>query len=109
MDNIRMCGFCHNQLCLHKVPIFSSLEPEEISKISKLVKQKTFQKGELIFQSGDKLDSMIIINEGSAKAVRYTPDGREQILYVFLEGDFFGEKSLLSSETASYSIEVLKK
>jgi CRP/FNR family transcriptional regulator len=57
---------------------------------------------------GDRLDSVVIINEGSAKAYTYTPDGREQILYVFSEGDFFGEQYLLSNQTASYTVETLQ-
>lgn len=102
------CEHCMNQLCIHKVPIFSSLDKDDLRKIAKLIRHKEYKKGEFIFKTGDKLDSIIIVNEGSAKAIKYTQEGREQILYVFLEGDFFGETYLRSNETASYSVEVLK-
>lgn len=108
MSSDKGCNHCHNRLCIHKVPIFSSLDKEDLLKIARLIKHKDYKKGDFIFHTGDKIDSIIIINEGSAKAVKYTAEGREQILYVFLEGDFFGEKYLLTNETASYSVEVLK-
>jgi CRP/FNR family transcriptional regulator len=102
------CSFCHNKLCIHKVPIFSSLEYEDLLKISDLIHHKEYQKGELIFLDGEKVDSIVIMNEGSAKAVKYNVEGKEQILYVFSEGDFFGEQYLLNNQTADYSVEALE-
>ncbi|MGB8453933.1 MAG: Crp/Fnr family transcriptional regulator [Anaerocolumna sp.] len=66
-----------------------------------------YKKGEAIFTIGDKLDSIIIINEGSTKAYKYTAEGREQILYVFSEGGFFGEQYLLNNQTAAFTVEAL--
>jgi len=45
---------------------------------------------------------------GSVKAYKYTQDGREQILYIFSEGDFFGEQYLLNKINASYTVEALE-
>lgn len=101
------CGHCHNELCIRKVPIFSSMSPEEMEKIVDLINHKEFKKGEMMLHDGEKSESVIIINEGTAKAFKYTADGREQILYVFAEGDFFGEQNLLSDRTATYSVEAL--
>lgn len=102
------CSHCLNKLCMHKVPIFSTLDHEDIVKIASLIEHKDYKKGETIFNIGDKLDSIIIINEGSTKAVKYTPEGREQILYVFADGDFFGEQYLLTNQTATYTVEALQ-
>ncbi len=101
------CKHCLNKLCIHKVPIFSTLDQEHLIKISEWIEHKEYKKGETIFNTGDKVDSIIIINEGSAKAYKYTAEGREQILYVFSEGDFFGEQNLLSNQNASYTVEAL--
>lgn len=102
------CGHCKNKLCMHKVPIFHNLDQEDILEISNRIQHRHYQKGEPIFSIGDPLDFIVIINEGSAKAFKYTPEGREQILYIFTEGDFFGEKYLLSKETAAYTVEALE-
>ena len=102
------CGFCHNELCVRKVPIFSSLSNEEVGKISDLITHKEFKKGELLMHDGERSENIVIVHEGSAKAYKYTTDGREQILYVFSEGDFFGEQNLLTDRTATYSVEALQ-
>lgn len=102
------CGHCQNDLCIHKVPIFSSLNEEELQRIADLITHKEYKKGEILLHDGDPMESIVIIHEGSVKAFKYTADGREQILYVFSEGDFFGEQNLLSNRTASYSVEALQ-
>ena len=102
------CGYCHNELCVRNVPIFSSLNQEEVEKIPELINHREFKKGELLMHEGEKSEYIIIIHEGSAKAFKYTTDGREQILYVFSEGDFFGEQSLLRDHTATYSVAALQ-
>lgn len=102
------CGHCNNEICIRKVPIFSSLNPDEVEKVANLITHKEYKKGEIILHDGEKSADVIIINEGSAKAFKYTSDGREQILYVFSEGDFFGEQNLLSDRTATYSVEALQ-
>ena len=108
MNTEKVCTHCHNRLCLSKVPIFSSLDKEDMFKVSKFITHKEYKKGEFIFQVGDKIDSIIIVNKGSVKALKYTVEGREQILHVFMEGDFFGEKYLLNDETADFAVEALK-
>ncbi|MBB2183161.1 Crp/Fnr family transcriptional regulator [Lachnospiraceae bacterium MD1] len=101
------CSHCSNELCIRKVPIFSSLNHDEVGKIAELIIHRDFLKGEMLLHDGEKSESIVIMHEGSAKAFKYTPDGREQILYVFSEGDFFGEQNLLSNRLATYSVEAL--
>ncbi len=102
------CGFCHNDLCIKKVPIFSSLSSDEVETISGLINHREYRKGELLMHDGERSENIVIIHEGSAKAFKYTTDGREQILYVFSEGDFFGEQNLLTNRAATYSVEALQ-
>jgi CRP/FNR family transcriptional regulator len=83
------------------------MNPEDMEKIVDLINHREYKKGEIMLHDGEASESVIIINEGSAKAFKYTADGREQILYVFAEGDFFGEQNLLSDRTATYSVEAL--
>ena len=108
MEDSCQCGYCKNDICIRKVPIFSSLNREEIINIANLITHKEYKKGEMILFDGEKSEAIIIISEGSAKAFKYTSDGREQILYVFSEGDFFGEQNLLGDKKATYSVEALQ-
>lgn len=103
------CGLCRDNLCIHKVPIFSSLDKEELKRIIALIHHREFNKGDTLIFEGDVIDSIVIINEGSVKAYKSTADGREQILYVFSEGDFFGEQNLFGNQIATYSVEALER
>lgn len=102
------CGQCQHHLCAKRVPIFSSLDEEELNKIAGLIVRRQYAKGETILMEGTGLDSLIIVNRGMVKAFRYTQEGKEQILYIFSEGDFFGEKNLLTSREATYNVEALE-
>lgn len=93
---------------MHKVPIFSALDQEDLEKIAVMIRHKEYKKGEVIFSEGDMVDSIVIINEGSTKAYKNTMEGREQILYIFSEGDFFGEQYLFRNHLAAYTVETLE-
>ena len=101
------CAKCNDSLCMHKVPIFSSLDKEDLKKIMGLIRHHEYKKGDILVFDGDPMDSVVIINEGSVKAYKNTADGREQILYVFSAGDFFGEQNLFSGQASTFSVEAL--
>lgn len=103
------CAGCKDKLCVHKVPIFSTLDQAEMNKIRALIHHKEFKKGDTLMFEGDTIDSIVIINEGSVKAYKNTADGREQILYVFSAGDFFGEQNLFGNHVATYTVEALER
>lgn len=103
------CKNCQHQLCAGRVPIFSSLDTEELASIVSLIVRKQYAKGELIILEGSKQDSLVIINKGQVKAFRDTHEGKEQILYIFSEGDFFGEKNLIKHQEATYNVEALEE
>lgn len=102
------CNRCKDKLCMHKVPILASLDRDDLEKIADLITHHIFKKGETLIREGDRTDSIVIIHEGSAKAYKTTSDGREQILYVFSEGDFFGEQNLLRNYYATFTVEALQ-
>ena len=62
----------------------------------------------MIIQEGSHPDRLIIINEGKAKAFRISAEGREQIMYIFSEGDFFGERDLFRNSRAAYNVEAME-
>ncbi|PKM93678.1 MAG: Crp/Fnr family transcriptional regulator [Firmicutes bacterium HGW-Firmicutes-1] len=102
------CMRCNHELCASRVQIFSELNQEELSKVVSLIVRKHYSKGELIILEGSSLDNLIIIKKGQVKVFRYNQEGKEQILYVFSEGDFFGEKNLLKNQEANFNVEALE-
>lgn len=102
------CLDCPQGLCIHRVPLFSSLSRENLVRVAGLIQHKSFEKGAPLVAEGDRVEALTIINKGRVKAYRYTPEGREQILYLFSQGDFFGEQHLFGDYRATYSVEALE-
>lgn len=89
------CNSCRGNLCASKVPIFENLNNEELLEIVKTINHKEYIKGDVIFAEGNIANTLYFVNEGKIKLYKYTKDGKEQILHVLSEGDFFGELNLI--------------
>ncbi|WP_330377228.1 cyclic nucleotide-binding domain-containing protein [Cellulosilyticum ruminicola] len=86
---VKGCSNCQRKLCASKVSIFENLDCEEFEKIVNKIKHYLFNKGEMIFNKEDVSDALCFVNTGKIKLYKYTRDGKEQILYVLSEGEFF--------------------
>lgn len=89
------CNNCRGELCASKVLIFENLNNEELLKIVNTINHKEYAKGDVVFTEGNVANTLFFINEGKIKLYKYTKDGKEQILHVLSEGDFFGELELI--------------
>ncbi len=108
-NSICYCSYHCHQPCARKVPIFASLNDEELRKIVSLVIQKKYSKGSMICREGEPLDNLLLINKGKVKIFRNSAEGKEQILYILAEGDFFGERNLfLKQKLAEYNAETME-
>jgi len=66
-----------------------------------------YKKGETIFLEGDEAQTLYLINEGKIKLYKYTKDGKQQILHILTEGDFFGELNLFKNSQYGFSAEAI--
>ena len=105
----KQCPICTGNICLNKVPLLSSLNDGEIDMISEGVAFKSYDKGEMIFQTGDKADKLFIVCSGRMKIYNYTIDGREQILYIYSKGDFVGAFNLMKEDEYKYNAVALEQ
>ncbi|HHU90785.1 MAG TPA: Crp/Fnr family transcriptional regulator [Clostridiaceae bacterium] len=103
------CDSCQHKLCAGRVSLFTSLDTDQLLQVIKLIVHKEYKKGELLLFEGEVRNDLVIVNKGQVKAFRNTIDGREQILYIFSEGDFFGEKNLLRDQPSNYAVEALEE
>lgn len=62
--------------------------------------------GDVIYKKGDMQSDFFIINKGK---VQLKHDGQGQILATLAKGDFFGEESLNSEQTAIYTVEAVEE
>ena len=92
---------------LQSVPIFSDLSPSDLNKIAGRMIQRTYTKGQMILLEDDLGQTFFVIGGGSVKITRLSDDGREVILAMLGESDFFGEMSLLDGAGRSANVVAL--
>ena len=88
------CSRC-TEFCLNRVSIFRNLENSQKIDILKKIEHKKFKKGDIIFNEGDDATALFFMSNGRIKLYKYTTDGKEQIISVLSDGDFYGELDIL--------------
>ncbi|HEV3069946.1 MAG TPA: Crp/Fnr family transcriptional regulator [Solirubrobacteraceae bacterium] len=94
---------------LGRVPVFSTLEVEDLERIAQLAVPRSFQAGQAVFREGDSSDTCYVVSSGHARAVRGHDDGRTITLAIFGPGDFFGELALFEDELRSATVEAIEE
>jgi CRP-like cAMP-binding protein len=94
---------------LATMPPFKNLTHKELKILIKLMHNRCYQPGEIIFSQGDPGIALYIIHEGEVIIEKCTENGRKVVLANFTKGDFFGELALLDDETRSASAIAVKE
>ena len=89
-------------------PVFSDLPSETVDKIAEVGVKKKYKRNEIILREEENGGTFFVIIEGKVKVARTSPDGREVILGILNEFDFFGEMSLLDGLTRSATISAME-
>jgi CRP-like cAMP-binding protein len=76
--------------------LFHGIPPDVLVKVMSVGLTKAFEKDSLIFNEGDKGDSMYVILAGKVEII-----GHNKIIATLERGDMFGEMGLLSREPRS--------
>jgi CRP-like cAMP-binding protein len=97
----------HREL-LRKVSIFSQFPDKDLEALAAGTVERTFEKDALIVGAEDAGDALFVIAAGKVKVVLYGESGREVILSVLKEGDFFGEMSLLDNQPRSANVRAIE-
>ncbi len=93
---------------LARVPVFATLEPEDLGHISQLAVPRNFDAGQVVFREGDASDTCYVVRSGHARAVREHGDGRTITLARFGPGDIFGELAMFEDERRSATVEAIE-
>lgn len=89
---------------LKNIPIFSDLDDETLQKIYKSGATQNFRKNTVILSEEDAGSAMFFIVEGKVKVSRSSGDGKEVILAILNESDFFGEMAILDGMARSATV-----
>src|SRR5665213_3307841 len=92
---------------IRRVPLFRDFGDAEVAGIAATVSGRTYTKHEFIVREGDPGSTFFFLVKGSVSVCRIMADGREMILAILKEGDFFGEMAMFDSSLRSASIKTL--
>ncbi len=81
--------------------LFEGIKPELLQGIAPELAIVRLQPGEVIFQEGDRGDSLYLVGEGSVKISKRGRGGAQETLAFIQPGNFFGEMALLDGEPRS--------
>ena len=94
---------------LKNVPILSDLEEMDLETIARVGVRKKYKKGSIILLEEEAGAALFVIITGKVKIVRMDDDGREVILSILGESDFFGEMAILDGLARSASVVAITK
>jgi small-conductance mechanosensitive channel/CRP-like cAMP-binding protein len=85
---------------LRRMEIFTSLADEEIAELSAGLRFSPFASGETLTREGDVGHDLYLIDRGWV-SIRVGHAGQEREVALIGEGDFFGERSLMTGDVRS--------
>ena len=94
---------------LQSVALFWDLSEEELGYISQKMIARHYKSGNYIFLEDSEGEQCFFVVQGSVKVTRLSKDGREVILAMLNEGEFFGEMALLDGESRSANVIALEE
>jgi CRP-like cAMP-binding protein len=93
---------------LKAIPLFSELSDSDLREIERVSVRQVFKKDNMVLIEEEVGSTMFIILDGRVKISRISDEGREVILSILSEGDFFGEMSILDGQTRSANVVTLE-
>ena len=76
---------------LGRTALFAGLDDETLRMLAERAEERRLSRDELLFMAGDEARGLYVIVEGTLRAFRTSPDGREQVLQVEQAGATFAE------------------
>lgn len=94
---------------LQQIPLFTDLPQTQLRSLVGTLERRSYRKGQLILHQGDEGNSLFVIVTGRVRIFTVSPDGHELTVWIYGEGDFFGEMALLNGEPRSASAKTMQK
>jgi len=91
------------------VPIFSDLPVETLKMIEDIGTKKLHKKNDVVLMEEEAGTALFVIIKGKVKVARSSTDGREVILTILSESDFFGEMAILDGLTRSATVTAIEE
>jgi len=94
---------------LAAIPSFQGLSEDQLSEIKKIVVNRHYTKGELIFSEGDHGDGFYVVAAGMVKIFKMSIEGKEHIMRIVGPGESFGQVSVYAGRTFPAGAQAIAK
>jgi CRP-like cAMP-binding protein len=87
---------------------FTDLPEPLLREVASHMQLREYQRGDILFWEADPSDGLHIIESGSAKIFRLSPQGRQYIVRILQEGDTFAEVPAFDGGLNPVNVEALE-
>src|SRR6267143_5464210 len=91
-------------LLIRNVPLFSLLRDDQLVLLTQVLLRKPYPKDSTVIAAGDPADALYVVISGRLKVIMSDNEGREVILAILNQGDFFGEMGLIAQAPRSATV-----
>ena len=91
-------------LLIRNVPLFSLLRDDQLVLLTQVLLRKPYPKNSTVVAAGDPADALYIVISGRLKVLMSDKEGKEVILAILNQGDFFGEMGLIDQAPRSATV-----
>jgi CRP-like cAMP-binding protein/uncharacterized membrane protein YdbT with pleckstrin-like domain len=92
---------------LRRVPLFSQLSDHDLQRIALVMGHTQYRRGSTIYREGELSTTFYIIESGRVGLLSRAGTGEDTTVTHLWEGDFFGERSLLTGQPRDTSVQTL--
>lgn len=89
---------------LSLIPIFSSLEPEELQALESHVHLRRVAPGEFVFREGERGEYLCFVASGTLEVIKFNQGAQPVVISKLTRGSSIGEMALLDRLTRSASV-----
>lgn len=76
---------------LQRLPLFTDLGTEELDRLARVCQLRRFERGEVIFRTGDPCEGFHVTLTGQVKLFALSPAGQEKVIEIAAPGQSFAE------------------
>jgi CRP/FNR family transcriptional regulator, cyclic AMP receptor protein len=94
---------------LRRLPLFSDLSEPELALVAEHVVRREYQNGMIIFSDENACRELLIVEEGSVKLLKTSPNGRQQLIGIERPGNSLAEVPVFDGGRYTATAEAIGK
>jgi len=94
---------------IKNIPLFHGLPEKQLSELARIIIDRKYEQGEVIFTDGDEASGFFVLLSGRLKIFKLSPDGKEQILHFVDPREPFAEVAMFAGSRYPAHAEAIKE